>query len=615
MSGVFGYVDPSHRLVPTDMLGGMASVLSHHTWYETVQGFDDLAGVGIGRVGIGIFNKNQEAVWNPERTVVILLTGEIWNLSSTDSNQSLKESALIELYKEKGEQFARDLKGSFILALWDKVKNQLIIANDRFGTYPLFYSFHHGRLVFAPELKAVLLDDEISRELDLIGVAQYMRFQQFLGSRTYFDSIQYLPGASILIFQPSRRSLEIKKYWTYHSIPYNQNISFSDAVVETGRMLKQVVTLHSSDAYRPGIFLSGGLDSRMIIGLTERRPIVSMTYGHRDSRDVRYAEMIANAVGAEHSWHDLPDGRWVEQNVDFHWELTEGMHSWIHLHSIDMLPEARQRFDVNLSGMGGGTLLKSPKVVDSHNYDQVDSIALASRMFMIMTSKHTWPGLTDAEERLLYTPDFMKRVQGFAFDSLYEELKPYLQYRFEICGELFFVDQHNMRLINNMAVFGRSHVEFRYPYLDYDLFDFVYSLPINFRFNQRLINSLIRRELPNLAKIPYDADEFLPTDRILIRNFHAWMVKAKRRFNRSVFPIFPEWKTLYADYEEYLRTDLRDWAEGILFDQRTLERGIFEPATLRSLMARHNSGKEEWTIGKIAPLISFELSLRKLADI
>jgi asparagine synthase (glutamine-hydrolysing) len=614
MSGVFGYLDPRRRLTGTRLLDQMASVMSHRPWYETTYFNDDQKGVGIGRIGIGIFNKNKEAVWNEDRTKVILFTGEIYNLLSLNPRVSQLENALLELYEEEGEQFVKRMHGSFIFALWDKIKNQLIVANDRFGTYPLFYSFSNGRLVFAPELKAVLQDREIPKSLDLVGVAQYMRFQQFLGNRTYFESVKYLPGASILIFKVDSGSLEMTKYWNYESIPNNPNISFPESLEETGRMLREVMARLSGGKHRPGVFLSGGLDSRIIIGLIERRPIVSMTFGHKDSRDVRYAEMIAKSVGSEHYWHDLPNGKWVEENVDFHWDLTEGMHNWIHLHSITMLPEARQQFDVNLTGMGGGTLIKSPKVVDPEKYAEVDDYSLVSLMFSVMSIHHTWPGLTEAEERLLYTPSYMEKMQGLAFDSLYEELKPYLQYPPGVRGELFFVSQHNMRLINNMAVFGRSHIEFRYPYMDYELFDFIYSMPIQFRNNMRFARSLISKELPNMSKIPYDADEFLPTVNSQSRNLHALMIKAKRRFNSIVFPLFPDWKTLYADYEEYLRKDLKNWAEGILFDQRTFERGIFEPAALKSLMARHCSGKELWTIGKIAPLISFEMSLRNLVD-
>lgn len=132
--------------------------------------------------------------------------------------------------------------------------------------------------------------------------------------------------------------------------------------------------------------------------------------------------------------------------------------------------------------------------------------------------------------------------------------------------------------------------------------------------NRKLFRHVIQRETPKLAYIPYDRDEFLPTTRPLVRGVHAGVVKVKRRINRHVKKIFPERNTLYADYESYLRNELREWAEGILYDRRTAARGIFDPSFLRTLMQRHLSNLEEWTIGKIAPLITYEMMLRRFYD-
>jgi asparagine synthase (glutamine-hydrolysing) len=91
-------------------------------------------------------------------------------------------------------------------------------------------------------------------------------------------------------------------------------------------------------------------------------------------------------------------------------------------------------------------------------------------------------------------------------------------------------------------------------------------------------------------------------------------IKLKRRINRHLEAPFREAPTLYADYESYLRSELRDWAENILFDRHTAERNIFDPAFLHTLMGRHLSGFEEWTIGKIAPIITYEMMLRRFYD-
>ena len=181
-------------------------------------------------------------------------------------------------------------------------------------------------------------------------------------------------------------------------------------------------------------------------------------------------------------------------------------------------------------------------------------------------------------------------------------------------GEYFYIRNHCGRLTQNLVTFARSHIEVRFPFFDYDLFDFLYSIPALLRGCQTLYRAVIEREIPRLARIPYDYDEFLPTPRPLIRSIYALPTKLKRRFNRHLGPIFPERPTLYADYENYLRGELRDWAEEILFDRRTAERGIFNPAFLRTLMDRHLSGLEEWTIGKIAPIMTYEMMLRRFYD-
>ena len=91
--------------------------------------------------------------------------------------------------------------------------------------------------------------------------------------------------------------------------------------------------------------------------------------------------------------------------------------------------------------------------------------------------------------------------------------------------------------------------------------------------------------------------------------------KAKRRFNRHVYPLFRERFTLAFDYENWLRDDLRNWAEAILFDNRMMDRGIFNPDFIRSIWAQHQSGQKQWTLGKVAPIMTYEMMLQELVDV
>jgi len=617
MSGVFGVVNsPAGPIEP--LVNQMTKVMAHRDWFVTEYFVDTAETVALGRIGIGIFNATAQPVWNAAQTVALVMAGEFYNQAQLagviDGPVNSDEQLALALYEQFGADFARRLNGAFIIAIWDKTRRQLVITNDRFGLYPLFYACRAGRLVFAPEMKGVLCDETFPKKPDQTALAQYISFQHLLGERTFFEDMRLLPPGSVLVYNRAAGECQIAPYWTFADIPYRPEVSFGEAVEEAGRLLRQAVRRFSGDGYRPGVFLSGGLDSRTILGLVERRPVASLTYGRQDCRDVYYAGQIARTAGSDHHWFDLPNGKWVIDQAEFHLELTEGYHSWIHAHGMSVLPQARQLMDVNLTGWDGGTIMGDTDTIEPLQLEAVDDLALLTRLFYLFNQKFTWPSLTTIEENLLYSPPMRRQLHGVAFDSFQAELAPYLGLRPDVRGGYFYIRNHCGRLTHNFITFTRSHVEVRFPFFDYDLFDFLYSLPASVRGHKTLFQALIQRQTPKLASIPYDHDELPPTPQSVTRSLHYIALRIRRRFNRHLWPVFPEYYTLYADYENYLRQDLRAWAETILFDRRTTDRGIFNPDFLRTILNRHLSGLEEATIGKIAPIITYEQMLRRFYD-
>ncbi len=615
MSGIFGAVDTNHNSDVRALAQKMAAAITHREWYEADQYVNEHNNIAIGRIGIGIFNRGSQPVVNDSRSRILLMSGEINNRDGiSDGNSSISDEALIiRLYEQEGKTFISHIEGVFLIAILDLNINKLLIFNDRFGLYPLFYTNRAGMLVFAPEMKGILCDDYFPKKIDFSALAQYVRFQQVLGVRTFFEDIQLLPPASILTYDLASGSCSTNSYWSFSDIPYNPQIGIDEAIEETARLLDKSIKNRSTGDIRPGVYLSGGLDSRTILGMIDHRPVATLTYGRQDCRDVIYGKRIAETAGSDHYWVDMPNGDWVQQYFDFHLELTEGYHSWIHAHGISTLHLARDVMDVNLTGLGGGTIM-GKHFIEPRLYSAVDDYALTSHFFFKFNQKYTWPSISEAEEQMLYTKPVRKQLQGLAFDSFCEELEPYLDFRPDVKSEYFYLRNHELRLISNYVIFSRSHVEVRIPYYDYELFDFLHSLPAVYRKDQRIFRPVMQKMLPELATIPYDRDELLPTTNTLTRNSHAALVKMKRRFNRHIAKVFPEYFTLYADYENYLRHELRDWAENILYDNRTAARELFDPSYLHTLMNRHLSGMEEATIGKIAPLITYEMMLRRYYD-
>jgi asparagine synthase (glutamine-hydrolysing) len=167
-----------------------------------------------------------------------------------------------------------------------------------------------------------------------------------------------------------------------------------------------------------------------------------------------------------------------------------------------------------------------------------------------------------------------------------------------------------------MIVFTRSAIEVRCPFFDYNFVNFIYSLPEYIRTSPKFYRTVITRRMPHLAMVPNEKDNRLPHINPLIYHSYGTLQRGESWINRNVGQVFPQpgRTRLYADYENYLRNELRDWAETILFAQGTQERGLFNTKALKTLWQDHLEGNEQWTIGKIAPLITLEMVLSEFYD-
>jgi asparagine synthase (glutamine-hydrolysing) len=620
VSGLFGIVDVTGESDIRQFLDSARAALSHLPWHSGDSWVPPGLPLGMGRVGIGIFNRDSQPITSADGNVVLLMSGELYETPALQrqleaAGYAPRDASHPELalcaFLAYGTDFAAKLNGAFFIAVYDAVQRRLLLTNDRYGLYPHYYHDESGKLVFGPEVKSVLRAPFVTKKLNVTAAAEYFRFQQLLGVKTFHEGILVFPYGSVGEFDLQNSSWGIHHYWDWDQIADRTHIQFEEASLELGHLLRRAVERRSDDGFRPGVFLTGGLDSRTLLGLMPPRnpPPISATFGVENSRDVYYAKQIADAVGSRHHWFDFPDGRWVLDNVELHLKLTEGFHSWIHMHGISMLPALREMMDFNLTGWDGGTVMgHNDHVNPIYNYP-VDEAAVVVENFKNFNQSYTWPGLMEAEERMLYTPEFSKQATGRAFDSLREEFKPFWRFRKYQAAEFFYVVNHCWRSTINMVTTARSHIEVRFPFWDYDLIDYMHSIRPEVRGHQIIYRDIIMRETPKLAVIPYDKQEYLPTLKPMQHKLQALSVRARRRLG-----LFPERATLYADYENYLRHELRAWAEGILFDPRTEQRGIYNMPFVRTLMARHLSGHEEWTIGKIAPLITFEMMMRMNFD-
>jgi asparagine synthase (glutamine-hydrolysing) len=573
--------------------------------------------IALGYVGVGILNPDDRPTSTPDSLIQLWLVGEFYHQQHRRSmliheqrltvNASDSELALA-VYLRDGLAGLTTLEGAFVLVLWDSRIGELVIVNDRYGLYPHYYGVDSQGLAFAPEIYPLVRERNLPPSET--ALAQYFRFQQLLGQQTWFDAIKLLPGGSVLRYNATTHTCAIQPYWDWRSIqPITTPISFAEAVAETTRLFQRAIDAMITP-HRLGVHLSGGLDGRTIVGFVgNQAPLTTLTFGHPDCRDMRYAARIAQAAGTNHLAMPLLDGNWVREHAQLHLALTEGQHSWIHSHGITVLEADRSHMDIMLSGWAGGSVLGG--YFDEYQHDSYYRNAASAESayqhwYHGFCQRFTWPGLSDDEAEALLG-DSYQHLNTLARDSLRTELAWFETYPAGVHADFFNLQQVDRRQFQNQIAITRAAVEVRCPFMDYRLVEYIFSLPVHIRATPQFRHAILTQRMPHLARIPNELNDRLPHTNRLLAGSYAFWKRAQGVVNRKIAPIFPDYPRLYADYEQYLRGDLRNWGEQILFSPAAQQRGWFKPAMVRALWERHQSGNELWTIGKLAPLITLEM--------
>lgn len=215
---------------------------------------------------------------NEDGTVWITYNGEVYN--HADHRPGLEArghryrshtdtETLLHLYEEHGTDLLPRLRGMFAFALWDRPRQQLLLARDRLGIKPLYYTIAGGQLVFASEIKALLAHPAVPRELDEAALAQYLTFATVPPPATLFAGIRKLPPGHQLVATPAG-TLAVERWW--HPLePENRFDSAFGGEAEAAEALRELLrsaVIEQTMADVPhGLLLSGGLDSTLLLGL------------------------------------------------------------------------------------------------------------------------------------------------------------------------------------------------------------------------------------------------------------------------------------------------------------------------------------------------------------
>lgn len=625
MCGIAGQVQPDGTTPDRGLLESMCAAIEHRGPDSRGIHASPGAALGIQRLRIIDLVTGDQPIYNESRDVVAVLNGEIYNFRELRDQliarghtfrTSGDTEPIVHLYEELGPACIEHLHGMFGVAIWDLRRRRLVLARDRLGKKPLFYSEAGNALTFASELGALLCNPEIPREVDPAAIDAYLAFRYVPSPQTAFTSVHKLPPAHRLVHEAGR--VEIERYWRLDFSAKPRFASDEEAIEGLQEHLRRAVRRRLVSDVPLGAFLSGGLDSATVVAemaAASSTPVKTFCIGFESELDERpLARLIAERFGTDH--HELvvqPDAvEILPQVVRHHGEPFADATSVPTFYVAKM---ASRHVKVALNGDGGDEAFagyhRYQATLISTQLDRLPSAlrSAASRAALRLPSSgriNSWQmrarrlgetltldpmqrhllymtSLQGLRRESLYTPEFAAEVRPSLVESAFRIIwndgtaAGALDRELEIDTLTFLPDD----LLTKVDIASMAYsLEGRSPLLDHELMQFAAGLPEHLKATVREKKVALRRAMA--GRLPPEI-----------------LNAPKRGFQ----PPIAQW----------LRADLREYARQVLLDPASRSRGMFREDAVRALLDEHSSGVRDHSQG-LWTLLVLELWQRDFVD-
>src|SRR5262245_22164304 len=633
MCGITGaiWTDPE-RAVSAPTLQRMTDCLRHRgpdadgTYYSEFRyrpPYESMPGVALGHRRLSIIDlaTGGQPMCNEDGSVWIVFNGEAYNYQAlryrlegsghkfrTDSDTE----TIIHLYEDEGPECFRHLNGMFAVALWDANRRRLVLGRDRLGKKPLVYRHEPGRLMFASELKSLLEVPGLPREIDPAAVDEYLAYQYVPHPNTIFRGYSKLPPGHYAVYQDDR--LEVRPYWT-PDLARERRIGKPQAIAELRELLESAVKLRMRSDVPLGAFLSGGVDSSIIVALMQQQsatPVKTFTIGFSEQEydESKFAERVARHLRTEHRVLEVrPDALEVLPKLAYHYDEPFADSSAIPTWYVSKL--TREHVTVSLSGDGGDELFAG--------YPRYKAAALAGRFARFpplrsLAASRWWQWLPSSgrqkslfrkikrfSEALSLPPErryldwvgiFPERLRGELYrDEFLAQLTTdpasFLRNAWRRCQGRDAVTCASLAdmqtylvcdIMTKVDIASMGHgLECRAPLLDYRVVEFAASLPLKFKYRRGRGKWLLRQAFGHL----------LPRE-----------VFTRKKMGFSV-PL---------DY--WFRNELKPLAADLLLSPTSRSHEFLRPEAIQSLWDAHQERRYDQS-NRLWSLVMLELWLRE----
>ncbi len=606
----------------------MASVINHRGPDD--EGIYVKNNVGLAHKRLSILDLSpagHQPMNNEDGSIWIVFNGEIYNF--LDLREELQKKGhtfrsrtdtetIIHLYEEKGVECVHDLRGMFAFAIWDENKKRLFCARDRAGKKPFVYAHTEDGLVFASEIKSLLRDPALKRNLDYSAIHHYLTYQYVPSPLSIFKDIKKLPPAHVLIYEGG--DLTIKRYW---SLSYQKKLHLS-SVGEYGEqfrdLFQEAVKIRLRSDVPLGAFLSGGIDSSLVVAVMSRlmnQPVKTFSIGFEEEGydEVAFARIIAEKYETDHHEFTVkPDAVSILPQLVWHYNEPFADSSAIPTYYVSKM--TRDFVTVALNGDGGDESFAgyeryvADKLADYYRRVPpfiregiirrvVDTLPHSTnRRNFFRRLKRFVKGISEPPERRyvrwicffdnemkgdLYTPSF--KDLNRELDSVDLTVKWYERADAEqFLDRTLFVDVMSYLpedLLVKVDIASMAHsLEARSPFLDHKVMEFAALLPPNLKLRGMETKFLLKDTLSDI--VPQE-------------------ILQRKKMGFGV-PL-----------DVWFRNDLKEMAYDVLLDQKSIERGYFRKEYVLQMLDDHVSKRYDHSY-RIWALLFLELWHRMFID-
>ena len=587
---------------------------------------DGEAGIAIRRLRIIDLETGDQPVFSEDGRVAVVLNGEIYNYRELRKRliaqghvfRTQGDSEVIaHLYEEEGDEFVSSLIGMFAVAVWDGARRRLVLARDRVGKKPLFYSWRAGSLAFASELGALLADPSIPRDVDWRAIDAYLALRYVPSPLSAFAAVRKLPPASRLVLEHGGEP-RIERYWALDYRPKHVFGSEEEMHEELRERLRTAVRRRLVADVPVGAFLSGGIDSSAVVAAmaeatTEPVRTFSIGFDSQTLDELPQARAVARRFGTQHE-EFVVEPHAVDLLPTLIRHFGEPFADPTAIPTAYLAELTRRSVTVALNGDGGDeTFGGYTRYVANLAAGRADRVPVALRrgagaaLRAIPSNGRidSWPNRLHRVGTTLALPPgdryfaYMSRLNGFDRDALYT---PEMATRVNgsVAGEFILgpwrsspsdglldrmldVDVQGYLpddLLTKVDIASMAYsLEARSPLLDHELMEWAAALPAKAKIRGTQKKVALRAALRGWVP-----DDILDAP--------------KRGFQ----PPIADW----------FRGELRPFAEELLLDETARERGLFRPDVVRGLLGRHTENRQDnsqalWTLAVL------ELWLRSVA--